>query len=244
MQKTRFRNIKRRLLAFSLIFLSGCAVSAQLESDEKPQALINHHIKKNSVICSGVQYDRAKAELQSILAEDQDNRANPTASTREEDAKRRETVSETFAKSCLRDSEDYFIAAVVYQHGHLPEHYLQAVMFSNTSTRLDSLMAIGIRTAAIDRYLMSVGHNQVFATQVIGTELQGPNTEPVDGTPCLWPVEQDVDVRDYEVLGPADFREHLSQQISARRAEVEECDLSTKTSSQLLQSLLSLSIDI
>lgn len=120
---------------------------------------------------------RAK-ELQKILAADQsDDRKKmeehperPLDMAKLEhmadhDRKRRERVGKFFAEGCLKDASDYAAAAMVYQHGNVPDHYYQAFVWAQRAVEHGDESQKHLVALAIDRYLVSTGRKQLFASQ-------------------------------------------------------------------------------
>lgn len=81
------------------------------------------------------------------------------------DLLRRKRVGEIFAEGCLNSVADYEAAYLVYQHGNTPDHFFQAFLWSKKAVSLGDLKAKGEVAMAIDRYLVSLGHKQLFGTQ-------------------------------------------------------------------------------
>lgn len=54
----------------------------------------------------------------------------------------------------------------VVLHGEVADHYFQAFYFANKADIQGYKDAKWLKAAAIDRYLVSIGHKQLFATQI------------------------------------------------------------------------------
>lgn len=81
------------------------------------------------------EYAEATNRLTLLYIEDQKDRENPNQLTTEMlvfltqcDEQRRKIVSELFARGCLKSADDYNKAALIFQHGTIPEHYYQALI--------------------------------------------------------------------------------------------------------------------
>jgi hypothetical protein len=123
-------------------------------------------------------------EIQSIVAMDQADRvASPidwnVVSPRDEIRIRR--VGEIFAEGCFHTAADYAAAALVFQHGSVPDHYYQAYLWAKRAFDLGDLSQKQMIANAIDRYLINLGFKQIFGAQ---TFRDTPN-----GCRCLGPVE-------------------------------------------------------
>lgn len=101
------------------------------------------------------------------------------------DLQRRKRVAEIFGEGCITTADDYYHAAMVFQHGLIPDHFFQAYFWSSRATRLGSKDAKWLSGASLDRYLMNLGYKQIYATQA-------KTANPVDPASCwcLWPVEE------------------------------------------------------
>jgi len=198
--------------------------------------------------CPAEDHKLAKAKLIKIFEADVEDRKsfNETVSAR--DLNRRIEVSKIAAKGCLFDQEDYWIAALIYQHGQVPEHYLQAIIYANKSSLIKKTGKLssdrrfqnidGLQQVAIDRYLTSLGYQQLFGTQIISPAYYKQFESEADGQPCVWPVDKSFDVtRDYKV-GTDAYRQMLDAQISAKLAQFGVCKFPALSSKHLLEHLL------
>lgn len=84
-----------------------------------------------------------------------------------QDAERRKRVLEIAGKGGLREAEDYFGAALVFQHGDNPEDYERAHQWCLKALELDPEhpSARWLAAATKDRYLMNTGKPQLYGTQ-------------------------------------------------------------------------------
>jgi hypothetical protein len=88
---------------------------------------------------------------------------------------------------------DLYYAAMIFQHGDCPEHYLLTQELTQRAINKGSGMARWLYAAATDRYLMSLGQPQLYGTQA--------RCYPETGC-FLWPVDPaitDEDRADYNV---------------------------------------------
>lgn len=124
-----------------------------------------------------LQIERAK-ELQTILEADQNDERKAMAEHPEaplvqknleemakRDLSRRKRVAEIFAEGCLKTARDYAAASLVFQHGNVPDHYLQAFLWARRAVDLGDASQKAMVAMTIDRYLVNLGHKQLFATQ-------------------------------------------------------------------------------
>lgn len=96
------------------------------------------------------------------------------------DLSRRKRVGEIFAEGCISTPKDYAAAALIYQHGDVPDHFYHAYIWANRQAEigdaLDKLNGRGLAALAIDRYLINIGKKQLFGSQfcVAKTEQSKP----------------------------------------------------------------------
>jgi hypothetical protein len=83
------------------------------------------------------------------------------------DEQRRERVTEIMAASEAEAADDYYHAAMVFQHGSEPEHFNMAHEWALRAAELDPDHgnAKWLAAAAEDRYLMNLGKPQKYGTQ-------------------------------------------------------------------------------
>jgi hypothetical protein len=118
-------------------------------------------------------------ELQKLYDEDQsdyrkDIAANPVVpidmkkmeKMGTSDLIRRKRVGEILAEGCFKTASDYKNAAMIYQHGNSPDHFFQAYVWSKKAVELGNTKEKQAVAQAIDRYLVSTGHKQLFGSQL------------------------------------------------------------------------------
>ena len=111
----------------------------------------------------------ASDELEEIFRADQDDRAASPIDwsyVGRRDRDRRERVGELIAAAEVRCPVDVFRAAMVYQHGHTPSHYLLAHILATAAAFQGHEPAIKLSASTLDRYLNTVGRPQVFGMQL------------------------------------------------------------------------------
>ncbi|MFA5137647.1 MAG: hypothetical protein WC728_00325 [Elusimicrobiota bacterium] len=158
--------------------------------------------------CGGKVHERRSAELASIYDADQADRADFTKMTlaamlkmSRRDERRIRRVAEIFAEGCLKTGKDYYHAAMVFQHGRSPDHFLQTYLWSSQAVALGDDRGNWLRAAGVDRYLMNTGRKQLYATQAQG---MGPGT---DTCYCLWPLEETATDEDRKAIGARTLEE-------------------------------------
>ena len=183
----------RNLLCVVLWGLAGCAASTQLDLEPCRSDEARQKARSN--------------ELQALVSADQAIRKKgffdqpPEALKRieAEDRGRRMRVGEIFGEGCFSKPEDYAAAALIYQHGDVPEHYLQAFMWAKRAVELGDERQKRMMALAIDRYLVNTDRKQLFASQAGKNDLASPCF-------CLEPVEMDF---------PDDRRQAIGRQSLA-----------------------------
>ncbi len=129
------------------------------------------------------------AELQKLEDEDQADRQGPIDSidwkvVGPRDDARRARVAEIAAEGCLSSAKDYAAAALVYQHGATSDDYLHAFAWFKKAVDLGDDSQKAMLAKGADRYLVSLGFKQLYATQA-----SKPSMNPSDCW-CLEPVAQ------------------------------------------------------
>jgi len=110
------------------------------------------------------------AELAALHAADQADRNGTQDMARLEsrDTARRARVRQLLDQGLLRAADDYYRAAVIYQHGTKPEDFLLAHVLSMAAMALGRGDAGWLASATLDRYLWSQDAPQVLGTQYAG----------------------------------------------------------------------------
>ena len=126
------------------------------------------------------------AELYWMYREDQSSRMNDEidwAIVHKQDSTHRARVKEMIDEGGLRAADDYFHAAMIYQHGDDSTDYWMAYELASKAVELDSThdVAKWLSAAAMDRYLWSMDKPQIYGTQY--HTIDGIWTiEPIDTT--------------------------------------------------------------
>lgn len=125
--------------------------------------------------CSDLKLQKARSlELKQLVLADQKDRISVDMSKMaKEDLARRKRVGEIFSEGCLKSAEDYLAAALIYQHGDTPDNYHQAYIWSMKAVKLGNNDAKAMVALTIDRYLVSIGHKQLFGSQFFSSESTG-----------------------------------------------------------------------
>jgi len=121
----------------------------------------------------GPDLDTENTELKAICDEDQADRVPGSGKqidwsiVGQRDAKRLARVKELYREGKLSASSDYFHAALVLQHGSVPEDYLLAHELAVVAVRKGYQGAAAwLAAASEDRFLQSIGRKQRFGTQL------------------------------------------------------------------------------
>jgi hypothetical protein len=127
------------------------------------------------------------AELARLTAEDQKDRQQDKidwAVVGKRDAERLERTRQIAAQGGLHQAEDYFNAALIFQHSDKTEDYDRAHQWCLKAVELDPELpsARWLAAATLDRYLMSQGKPQHYGTQF----------KKVNGQWVLWEVDPAV----------------------------------------------------
>ncbi|MGK5088652.1 hypothetical protein WDW86_13925 [Bdellovibrionota bacterium FG-2] len=149
----------------SLILFSLAAFAAQTDTAILPP-------------CDRAVYERPSKELRKLFIKDQADRKNFTQMTQEaafeiikRDRIRIKQVAELFAQGCLKSSDDYYNAAMVFQHGEVPDHFFQTFIWASKAFTAGKEEAGMMAANGIDRYLMKQGFKQLFGGQAATDDL-------------------------------------------------------------------------
>lgn len=114
-------------------------------------------------------------EMATLFEADQESRRNATPDDYqnqdfvlrmiEEDETRRTQTQDLLAEGALSTANDYYRAAFIFQHGGKPESYLLAHTLAVASAARGHARAPWITAATLDRYLQSIGRDQIYGTQ-------------------------------------------------------------------------------
>lgn len=165
-----------RAAAVFLLFLALGVFPGEAQADLELVSCVGH---------PGIQEEMSR-RLQQIAAEDQADRAGRPevidwSVVTPRDIKRRIEVGEIFGRGCFSTAADYAAGAIIYQHGDTADHAFQAFIWSKRGLDLGDQSQKWWVSASLDRYLMRIGHKQLFATQY---------SKPVgEQCWCLEPVE-------------------------------------------------------
>lgn len=120
----------------------------------------------------------SNAHLLRLFQEDQSDRDSGVF-LMHRDAERRKQVEQMIVDNLLLTAEDFYRAAVIFQHGQSPSDYKKAQQLASKAAILkpDFIEARWLTCAAEDRYLISIGEPQVWGTQYSGFE---PSLEPIN----------------------------------------------------------------
>jgi len=193
------------------------------------------------IMCPSEKCEPIQAELVKIAEADQSDRLTPTPDITKNDAGRRIIVAGMAAQGGLKSKEDYWTASLVFQHGSLPEHYAQALIYANKAADLGHENGL-LREAIIDRYLMSLGKKQIFATQITAPVSYKMNESEADHIPCLWPVETEIDLLNEYDYQTSAFRQKRQAEIQAMISNMPECNFPALSAKNDLAVLLDLKI--
>ncbi len=168
-----------------LLLIGGCA-SVQRANAANP-----------FIACSQdkIRLAASSEELQNLVNADQEDRKGPFDSINwtvvlPRDEVRRKRVGEVFGEGCFSTSADYAAAALVYQHGNVPDHFFQTFLWAKKAVELGDPRQVKemqelkkLMAEGLDRYLMNSNHKQLF-----GTQASRPSMNPKDCW-CLEEIE-------------------------------------------------------
>ena len=105
--------------------------------------------------------------LHQFFIADQADRQEPInwEKVNQNDSQRRKQVQKMIDDNLLIDSEDFYHAAMVFQHGENSDDYKNANELAKKSMDMGYEPAKWLFAASFDRYLLSIGKHQKFGTQ-------------------------------------------------------------------------------
>jgi hypothetical protein len=112
-----------------------------------------------------IQAQRSR-ELQEIVKADQADRAVIGSIDSEvalRDRRRRMRVGEIFGEGCCTSAADYSAAALVYQHGKIPDHFFQTFLWAKRSVDLGDLSQKWLMAAGIVNNLLNPPQNDLLS---------------------------------------------------------------------------------
>lgn len=125
--------------------------------------------------------------LRRLFDEDQGDRTTATidAETVKRDARRREQVLRELRSGRLRTANDYYHAAMVFQHGESADEIRLAFSLAWTSAQMDEKKkdrALWLSAAAWDRIMMRLQKPQWYGTQYVADDANsGYRLYKIDG---------------------------------------------------------------
>ncbi|MBV9228441.1 MAG: hypothetical protein JOZ18_03935 [Chloroflexi bacterium] len=156
-------------------------------------------------------------ELLRLYEEDQaDRKGQMHPDMRERDRVRRQRIEELISAGALQTGEDYFHAAMIFQHGEMLAHYWRAHELAKKAAEMDHSTGRWLTAAAYDRWLMKQGKPQKYGTQYI-SHGGGPYT--------LWevdPTTTDAERAEWNVPSLAEAQRRAEQITQSRTLRKEE----------------------
>lgn len=199
---------------------------------------------------SEAMYKERSTRLKKIYDEDQADRQKPsvTAGSLQDnylrpgiqwrDRRRRMEVGKIFGEGCFKKAEDYYRAAMVFQHGgdtvmddktglvaRAPDHFFQAFIWAKRAVDLGMDGAKWLVAASADRYLWFLGKKQIFGTQFFRTFDQA--------CICSVPIEESFpDAKRMEFTGKDKQQalQHLRDFTGQKDCPLVYCDFALKDS--------------
>jgi hypothetical protein len=143
-----------RLAFVLLLFLAPSCLHAQTSSINNPP--------------SPVLDNPALTEMFTVNQKARDGGPIDWAKLAKDDEQRRNDLRQMLSAGGVRTGNDYFHAAMIFQHGQNPDEYSMAHVLAMDAVALGSKEARWLSAATLDRYLLSIWQPQVFGTQFHG----------------------------------------------------------------------------
>ncbi len=164
-------NFRREKVFFILTFISFCFITGAVLGGEN---LEKHNDQDNQEIKLLFQKDQGarngflkmnEFELKKMI---------------EEDEARRKRVYQICSNDGLKTGNDFYCAAMVFQHGSTPEDYLFAHELAVIAISKGNKNAIWLAAATEDRFLKSINRKQRFGTQFSRIASDPFKLDPID----------------------------------------------------------------
>lgn len=147
--------------------------------------------KNNSELRALVEADQAARQNIPDMQETPEERKAFWKKTSADDAERRARVAEIVAAGGAKTGDDYYAAAMVYQHGAELADFARAREYAAKAVELGDEGGRWLAAAAWDRWLVNAGYPQRFGTQYLcnpDCELQEWDESTTDEERARWNV--------------------------------------------------------
>lgn len=150
------------------IFTAG--VGSMWTQTAPPTKMANDDNAELKVLFLDDQHDRG---VESFVQRDENGKlaagkswpVQPMDVMEKHDHERRARVRQLLDAGSVKTGQDYWFAAMVFQHGDKPEDYLMAHVLSVVSANKGNRNGRWLAAASLDRYLLTVGQKQIYGTQ-------------------------------------------------------------------------------
>lgn len=137
------------------------------------------------------------------------------------DEQRKADVAAYVEGDCLQTGDDFVTAALVMQHSRTSEAYMTAWRLAVRAHELGHERGLWLIPRAIDRYLISEGYKQLYATNLKGSR-EGPDAPIVM---CLWPVVDEITDEQRIAMGVRTVEQQLQLAAERGNGEGHFCDV-------------------
>jgi len=154
-------------------------------------------------------------ELNALVKADQQDRIEPIdwAKVLPRDEVRRKRIGEIFGEGCFKTAADYAAAALVYQHGNSPDHFFQTFLWAKRAVELGDASQKRLMALGIDRYLVQIGHKQLFATQ--GAKIAGQDCWCLEELEPTFPEKMRIEIAQRSLAEMLQWVDSLNKDIPA-----------------------------
>ncbi len=152
-----------RLLTVCVLVLIFTSVAAS-QCIAKPDPKSNPELKK---LCDDDQKARTGIDFRKV----------DWVIVGKQDEERRSSVRKIIDADQLHTADDYFEAALVFQHGLKPEDFLLAHTLAVIATAKGHSEGTSLAAKSLDRYLQSVKQPQIYGTQFSSSKINLPVTQ-------------------------------------------------------------------
>jgi|HubBroStandDraft_6_1064221.scaffolds.fasta_scaffold200610_2 hypothetical protein len=167
--KTRFSHLCALSLA---VFVLG-ATSATTQSGPTPEPASDDNAELKTLFLDD-QHDRGVDPFPEFdehgkpVAARKSWPIQPMEKVEKYDRERRVRVHQLLDAGNVKTGQDYWFAAMIFQHGEKPRDYLLAHVLALTAAYKGNRNGRWLAAATLDRYLLSISQKQIYGTQFTG----------------------------------------------------------------------------
>lgn len=191
-----------------------CLTVAESALAQQAPIILNYVKERQESACETSRRAEVSARLEAIRAIDQSSRQSVMTDSAQAvrlDLENRKEVAMLFAEGCFTTGRDYHNAALVFQHGDVPDHFYQTYIWASRAVELGDLQARWLIPRAVDRWALNSGYKQLFATNLVTESYFSQVTEESQKAWCLWPNTSRITDRQRRAFGLKTLAEQVAR---------------------------------